>query len=353
MWSYIRWADSKLAQWLERNWPEELNAAAWTTTTTFQYAMAELAGTAFSISSHVLDAIRLDAYRERLHQKVIRCRLAEVAALGMLLTFTPYAAPLLRHAYSSAFEWWPEFSANPAISVFRSTPPDEGLFSDVSYVGFLLLFATILLEVASPRHRFKIPPDRPGYSSVPYACALVAIFCAAAKQNIPSRKKEHLKRVDLAVSRLAEELLKNSGDRALFPRRSPRTKAARDHAALVAAAVHRASLQIDVSPEAAFTELGNMAMRICEAYVDCRWGRLLEESELTGLVPERSREPLRLAIAGCLTIAIGVAGAFLGVPDGALPMLFGLVGLISFTLLMGRTPRSLELLDAMRGVQRP
>jgi hypothetical protein len=118
---------------------------------------------------------------------------------------------------------------------------------------------------------------------------------------------------------------------------------------LVVAALHRVSIRLDSEPETATRELADMALRICSAYVGHRWGRLLEESELAGLEPVRSREPLRLALAGLFTVAVAVAAALLGVPDGALPIVIGLAGLMSF----GRTPRALELLDSFRGVQRP
>lgn len=218
--------------------------------------------------------------------------------------------------------------------------------------GWLLVLGSAALSV--PRRPTGLSKGHwARLNRVPYLCARLIVCCADASGSANRPRQRHrrspLKDTDTAVAILSQELMRLPRDSRLFRPRSRRSKAARHHVGLVVAALHRVSIRLDSEPETATRELADMALRICSAYVGHRWGRLLEESELAGLEPVRSREPLRLALAGLFTVAVAVAAALLGVPDGALPIVIGLAGLMSF----GRTPRALELLDSFRGVQRP
>ncbi|MFF1359192.1 hypothetical protein [Streptomyces sp. NPDC058297] len=104
---------------------------------------------------------------------------------------------------------------------------------------------------------------------------------------------------------------------------------------------------------AAFTDLADTALRIGDSHAGPRWGRLLEESELAGLEPVRNYASLRMAAAGVLTPGVTYLAAFIGVPGIVLPLAIGFFGVLSFNLIVGRPSRSLELLDSMRGIQRP
>jgi hypothetical protein len=97
-----------------------------------------------------------------------------------------------------------------------------------------------------------------------------------------------------------------------------------------------------------------MTVLILDRYLDCRFGALLDEDQLTGLEPARNRETLRLTLAAALTTAAAVGIGSLNPPAAAVPLLIGVAGLLFFSLAYGhRTGRSLDYLDALRGIQRP
>jgi hypothetical protein len=128
----------------------------------------------------------------------------------------------------------------------------------------------------------------------------------------------------------------------------------KEHTALVAAALERAAREFDKNPDRAAQELCAMTALILDRYLDCRFGALLDEDKLTGLEPARNRETLRLILAAALTAAAAVGIGFLNPPAAAVPLLIGVAGLLFFSLAYGhRTGRSLDYLDALRGVQRP
>jgi hypothetical protein len=128
----------------------------------------------------------------------------------------------------------------------------------------------------------------------------------------------------------------------------------KQHTALVAAALERAAREFDKDPDRAARELCAMTALILDRYLDCRFGALLDEDQLTGLEPVRNRETLRLILAATLTAAAAVGIGFLNPPAAAVPLLIGVAGLLFFSLAYGhRTGRSLDYLDALRGVQRP
>ncbi|MFF3030914.1 hypothetical protein ACFVS7_07860 [Streptomyces rubiginosohelvolus] len=201
--------------------------------------------------------------------------------------------------------------------------------------------------------RFRSRSIRSRRNRVPVLCALLIVQCARVKAAIPHQSALSLQDIDTAVELLGREVMRLSGDKPQFRRRSPRSKAVRHHTCLVAAALRKATLRVDSDPAAGTAALADMALRICDAYVRSEWGRLLEEQELAGLEPVRSRELLRITAAGAATVGAAVAGALIGIPDAVLPLVFGFVGVLAFTRLLGVTPSSLSLLDSMRGVQRP
>jgi hypothetical protein len=123
---------------------------------------------------------------------------------------------------------------------------------------------------------------------------------------------------------------------------------------MVAAAVRAATLKLDSEPTAALHELSSLACTILDRFTERRWGALLDEAHLAGLEPVRNRETLRLVAAATLTAGAAVGIGLLNPPASATPLLVGAVGLIFFSVTYGhRGPRAMELLDSLRGVQRP
>lgn len=219
---------------------------------------------------------------------------------------------------------------------------------------FVLFF--LLLAAASkdaPLTRFHVMVPRPDSLAIPIACTWTVIRSDAAWGPHGCRGQVELQGVDYAVCALAGELMHLPRYRTGLPRRSPRRKTVHRHTRLVAAALHAKLARLDADPQDTLRELGDMSLRICDAYLGHRWGRLLEDHELAGLEPARSYEALRLAAAGGITVGVSYVAALIGVPAAVLPLVCGLTGLLSFNLALGRTSRSLELLDSLRGIQRP
>lgn len=218
----------------------------------------------------------------------------------------------------------------------------------MSMISAILLATFEVQAYLAPRHRTD--PSR--LNRIPTLCALLVVCCATLRQTAPHHKPIHLRNIDRLIDLLGRELGRLARGPG-FERRSPRRKALRNHTELVTAALYKTGTQLDSSPLSASDDLADMAYRICDAYVERRWGALLQDSELTGLDPVRNRETLKMATAGLITLCVSYGAALLNVPGAVLPLVFGLTGVVSFNLVLGRSPRSLELLDAVRGIQRP
>ncbi|MEU6381908.1 hypothetical protein [Streptomyces sp. NPDC046909] len=198
------------------------------------------------------------------------------------------------------------------------------------------------------------PSWQPRNNYVPYLCALLVISCARARSGVARRRGAFLQGVDLAVCALAQELVRLPADPHLFHRNSCRRKEVRRHVHLVAAALQQKNLRLDTEDaDTALIDIAGMALRICDAYVERHWGSLLAETQLTGIEPIHEREAIRVAAAGLITVSVSYLAAAGGVSAAALPLVIGLAGVISFNVILGRTPRALELLDSIRGIQRP
>ncbi|WP_448319262.1 hypothetical protein [Streptomyces sp. CO7] len=185
-------------------------------------------------------------------------------------------------------------------------------------------------------------------------CGIVLAQCALAKNGTTTSKPTLLKRVDYSISLLIRELMTAPNDRIRFSGRSHRKKALKHHVRLVAAALQKATLDLDKNPDAALQEAAALAHQICERVSHNRMGALLDDPQMAGLEPVRNREWIRLSFAALLTVGVALGSALLGLPATAQPVVIGMVGLLAFTTVYGhQSPRGLELLDSLRGVQRP
>lgn len=234
---------------------------------------------------------------------------------------------------------------------------------DQSFIGWILICAAyimVFIDVTGQKVENLLFYARPDDSSrslcqpVPALCAALLIETALAlNASIPQRRSAY-RRVDQIAQQLIRVLAKVATDRRLTSRGSVRRKALKEHTALVAAAIQRATTKVDVDPSAGLSELAELSFTITIRCADCRSGALLDRSDLSDLSPLRSHETLRLFGAVMLTLAAAVGISFLGAPAAATPLLIGGVGLVCFSMIYGHnSPRSLELLDSVRGIQRP
>lgn len=223
------------------------------------------------------------------------------------------------------------------------------------FAVLLIVLAAMFFEWNVSRHwRFQRSAESRNFRrGVSFSCALLIIFSARVHRNTPNYPGSFARAIDVAARMLIRDLRRLPNEASQFERWSPRRQSVRRHVNLVAAAIQKQLQHMDIDPSVATAKLADFAMRICDAHLDRKWGQLLEDAELAGLEPLRDREPLRLAAAGLTTLLLSAVAALAGIPASVLPILFGLIGVLTFRLIMGGSPRSLELLDAVRGIQRP
>lgn len=311
----------------------------------FKKSVHHFAGSGYSVPLRISGAVWIGTYADNVAER-IRNKCMNLAAL--LYVSTAVAMSIRDPGWREILE---PISAPGVPDGIVPPGPLEAL----AYGIFLwYLFLRVGQSAAGAPLTIRRSKRRLAHvNRLPYLCAIVIRCCAYVHKKGLHQTRRDIKDVDLALGLLIRELQKLPGDRDLFARRSPRRSAVRHHVNLVVAALQKQSLRLDTAPLDAAQELASMAMRICDAYVKRTWGQLLLEVELVGLEEARNREAIRMAVAGIVTLSVSYLGAVFGVPGAVLPLVFGFVGMISFNVILGRSPRSLELLDSMRGIQRP
>jgi hypothetical protein len=291
------------------------------------------------------EAIRRSTYRHLVRRGVPAHAFVVITFLAMVdarFNLSPRAA-----------NWLAEFS--PSI-----LPPGQPDWWVLLVRSWMLL--GVLAVVLADRTYYLVTgaalsrpaPFRLGCSfRVPMLCGLL-VQAIGARDNVPRswRRAVHTS-IDYNAQQLGRAVMKIPGDKTISAVRARRGEL-KKHTALVAAALERAAREFDKDPDRAARELCAMTALILDRYLDCRFGSLLDEATLTGLEPVRNRETLRLVLAAALTAAAAVGIGLLNPPAAAVPLLVGVAGLLFFSLAYGhRTGRSLEYLDALRGIQRP
>jgi hypothetical protein len=328
-----------------------------TTVDSFEFAVEHLFGATRTVSPRVREAVREGAYYSRL----------AIDDFWTIFLFLTLMAMVLFDFLSKVIS---EFVAIPSgipdpLEAFKVTyhfyvRSWQNPFSPSSWVLVPMVTFLVLLFYSgwTRRHFKRLVANRYARTAwemydVPSLCAVLIGLCALARMVSPDQRKDALRRIDIAVTTLTRALLKIPSDGQIFPRGSARRGAVRDHVKLVAAALQKATLGLDERPGGAPREVASLAFLICNRYVDQRWGALLDERQLAGLVPIHDREPIRLAVAVTLSVGAAVGVVALGVPSTVAPWVMSGVAVLVFTGLLGRGPKGLELLDSLRGIQRP
>lgn len=223
-------------------------------------------------------------------------------------------------------------------------------------IGAIILFTSVTLELVGQWRRYRMQRRRSWpHKRYPLVLACVSVigYCGFldGREEAESRT---LRNLAIALEIACTCILRIPGSSRSLPYRSHRKAGLRRHSKLVIAALQQAERKLDTDRDQALKEIADLMLTICERYVDGRIGALLDESQLSGLEPVASREWLRLLMAVVLTVSCAWGIALLGLPSSAVPYVMGGVGLLCFTAVFGqRSGRSLDLLDSVRGVQRP
>ncbi|MEU4504118.1 hypothetical protein [Streptomyces sp. NPDC024089] len=178
--------------------------------------------------------------------------------------------------------------------------------------------------------------------------------CSDAYAAGGERKVHALLHVSKTVQKVAHEVTVGRRAWGTASTRSHRQRALKEHAGLVVAALYKAESRIDRDPDDALKDLARMMLTIADRYTAGKVGVLLDEEQLAGLVPVADREPWRIAGTALVVAGVGAGIALLDLPGAAETYLVGGAGAATVALLYGRRAhRGLEVLDAVRGIQRP
>ncbi|MEU1895988.1 hypothetical protein [Streptomyces pristinaespiralis] len=219
-------------------------------------------------------------------------------------------------------------------------------------IGSVIAVAAATLEYCTAWRYFRMNRKRswPRRKNALVLAGLhVVVLCGRS-----SRGDRDLRTLAHAIDVACRHIRRATTSVPTIPVASHRRKELRRHGALVVAAVHRAEKGLDRDRDEARKEIAELMLTICERFTDGRIGALLDESRLTGVEPVSSREWIRLPTAVSLTVGGAVGISFTGLPSSAFPYAVGGVGLLCFTAVYGhRSGRALDLLDSVRGIQRP
>lgn len=223
-----------------------------------------------------------------------------------------------------AFEWWLAtriagylvYSNVPSLTLPDSThPPPLGSSGLIGLARVATMTAVILWPILLVRPTMTLLR----YSGIGKALAFrpLAVWvsligqCADVVRN-PGPEHTHVADVSIGLTIMRVRWARFL--RGSVPLNWNRQARAKAHAGRVAAALRRAEQQLDESPEEGAKELGRLALRICDRYVDKRLGALLDEEQLNGY--ERSHELLRLCLSlACMgAVALGASAAHLPPP---------------------------------------
>lgn len=223
-------------------------------------------------------------------------------------------------------------------------------------LGSIILITATLLETASQWRRFRMKRRR-RWPRKKYPLILAAVsvigYCSfiARREEVEPRA---LRNLAIAIEIACSCILRIPAFTGTLPFRSHRRAGLGQHSKLVVAALQQAERKLDTDRDQALKDIADLMLTISERYVDGRVGALLDESQLSGLEPVANREWMRLLTAIVLTVSSALGIALLGLPSSAVPYVMGGVGLLCFTAVFGqRSSRTLDLLDSVRGVQRP
>ena len=113
---------------------------------------------------------------------------------------------------------------------------------------------------------------------------------------------------------------------------------------------------IDKDCRLALPALAETLLRIANSYSSGKIGELLPAAEVESLTPARSRdlEPFKMMLTALMLSGSALLVTLLDLPDAAITSLIGAMGIIAVSLVYGANARrGLEVLDSVRGIQRP
>ncbi|MFD3843536.1 hypothetical protein ACFWWC_46170 [Streptomyces sp. NPDC058642] len=176
----------------------------------------------------------------------------------------------------------------------------------------------------------------------------------ALRTTHPTRRQEALKGASMCLRAVTQDLARlasTCGSTSLW---SHRRRLLREHHGVIVSALRAAESNLDKDSDTGSKKLAEILMEIGNRYAQGKVGELLPESETANLQPARNWEVAKMAAIAVNLCAVTFIALLLKVPDAALTPVIGASGILTAILLYGRRARSaFEILDSVRGIQRP
>lgn len=130
-----------------------------------------------------------------------------------------------------------------------------------------------------------------------------------------------------------------------------------EHANAVRGAISKARAEIHKNPEDGLKLFAKLLIKVSERNLEHRFFALLDEDQLRGIEPVegKRRDRLRTPIVAFTAALAGILAYYAGVPIEFTPYIIGIGGILvnQFAFPKSRERSGLEILDSLRGVQRP
>lgn len=160
--------------------------------------------------------------------------------------------------------------------------------------------------------------------------------------------------LSLSLRGVYRELNKLNTQHGALPFRSHRRRLLSEHHGRVISALRATEAKLDSDPDNGARELAKMLLEVANQYAINKTGNLLPSVDLDTYPAARNWEPLKTVAVAAVVCAATAAAVILKVPATALTPLVGLAGVLAAALIYGGRSRSaLDILDTVRGIQRP
>lgn len=130
-----------------------------------------------------------------------------------------------------------------------------------------------------------------------------------------------------------------------------------EHANAVRGVIDKARAEIHKNPEDGLKLLAELLLKVSERNLMHRFFALLDDDQLHGVEPVegRRRDRFRTPIVAFAAVLAGILSYYIGVPIEFTPYIIGVSGIVvsKFVYSEKRERNGLDILDSVRGVQRP
>ncbi|WP_158710515.1 hypothetical protein [Streptomyces flavochromogenes] len=252
-------------------------------------------------------------------------------------------------------EWWSlAKEANPiAFSAAVSMAFMVLLIGIISIVAAALLI--YFVTIFSFKHFWRSPSRK--YVLVHHVSNAID-YAARAYQKAPGSAKQQilLRGLSSELREIHKEVALITRFNKTITRSSHRRIPLHTHHLQVIAKLQEQERGIDVDVRSALTTLAETLTKVANAHSVGKIGELLSETEVGSLSPARSRdfEPLKMALTALMLSGSVLLVTFLDLPDAAVTSVVGAMGILAVSVIYGSNARrGLEILDSVRGIQRP